>query len=65
MSSTESLIGAVNRVVRASRQLFQELGREPNAEELARRLALPLERVRRLMAIAGLPLRFGVAAAAP
>jgi RNA polymerase primary sigma factor len=58
------LIPDVNRAVRTSRQLFQQLGREPSAEELARRLALPVEKVRRLMAIAGLPIPVGAAAGA-
>jgi RNA polymerase primary sigma factor len=51
------LIATVNLLVHTSRRMLQELGREPTAEELAQRLALPLEQVRRLMAIAGLPIR--------
>ena len=56
MPSTGNIISALNRLVRVSRQMLQELGREPTAEELAERLAKPVEQVRKLMAIAGLPL---------
>jgi RNA polymerase primary sigma factor len=55
------LIETINKLVRTSRQMLQELGREPTAEELARRLAMPLEAVRRVMAIAGLPITFETA----
>jgi RNA polymerase primary sigma factor len=40
---------AVNHLTRATRSLVQELGREPSAEELATRLELPLEKVRRVL----------------
>lgn len=54
----EKLLETINRLVRTSRRLLTETGREPTAEELAARLAMPLERVRKLMAITGLPIRF-------
>lgn len=63
MPSTGNIISTLNRLVRASRQMLQELGREPSAEELAGRLAMPLEQVRRLMAIAGLPIALEIASA--
>jgi RNA polymerase primary sigma factor len=60
MSSTirvpEQMIETINRLVRTSRQMLIEIGREPTQKELAGKLALPLERVRRLMKIAGLPI---------
>jgi RNA polymerase primary sigma factor len=49
-------IESVNKLVRTSRQLLFELGREPTDEELARRLGLPLETVRKLLAIARRPI---------
>ena len=58
----EHLIETVNRLVRTSRRMLNERGREPTAEELSRRLALPLERVHQLMVVAGLPIRFKAAA---
>ena len=57
----EKLIDKVNLLVRTSRRMLRELGREPSAEELAKRLALPIEKVRRLMALAGLPIRLEAA----
>jgi len=51
----ERLIPAVNRMVRTSRRLLGELGREATAEELAERLTLPLEKVHKLLRIAPLP----------
>jgi DNA-directed RNA polymerase sigma subunit (sigma70/sigma32) len=41
-----------------------ETGREPRAEELAERLAMPVEAVRKLMTVAGLPIRFEAGASA-
>ena len=49
------LIPMVNRLVRTSRTMLCESGRQPTAEELAARLTLPLDKVRRLLAIAPLP----------
>lgn len=61
----ERMIETVNRLVRASRQMLNEIGREPTPEELAGRLAMPLETVRRLMQIAGLPIRLKAAGEEP
>jgi RNA polymerase primary sigma factor len=52
-----SLIETVNKLVRTSRQMLIELGREPTAEELAERLSMPLEKVTRLLDIARTPVR--------
>jgi RNA polymerase primary sigma factor len=49
------LIETVNRMVRASRQLLHQLGREPTPEKLADKLAMPLEKVQKLLAIAPRP----------
>jgi RNA polymerase primary sigma factor len=53
----ERLIEAINKVVRTSRQMLPEIGREPSPEELAEKLALPLEKVRKLLQIAEQPIR--------
>jgi RNA polymerase primary sigma factor len=49
------LIETINRLVRASRQMLQEVGHEPTPEELAARVGMPLETVRKLMGIAREP----------
>ena len=46
------MVETINRLLRTSRQLLQELGREPGAEEIAERMELPVERVREIMKIA-------------
>ena len=51
------LIETVNRVVRMSRQMISEIGREPTTEELAERLSMPLEKVVKLLEIAKRPVR--------
>jgi RNA polymerase primary sigma factor len=51
------LIEGVNKVVRASRRMLNEIGREPTPEEIADKLSMPLEKVRKLLEIAGLPIR--------
>jgi RNA polymerase primary sigma factor len=51
------LIESVNRVVRTSRRMLNEIGREPTPEEVADKLSMPLEKVRKLLEIAGLPIR--------
>jgi RNA polymerase primary sigma factor len=51
------LIESVNRLVRTSRRMLNEIGREPTPEEVAERLSMPLEKVRKLLEIAGLPIR--------
>ncbi|MGO9558867.1 MAG: RNA polymerase sigma factor RpoD [Acidimicrobiales bacterium] len=45
------MVETINKVMRTHRQLSQELGREPTAEEIASRLQLPVERVRELQRI--------------
>src|SRR5580704_8211394 len=47
---------AITKVVRTSRQLFNEIGREPTPEELAVKLGMPLEKVRKTLKIAKEPL---------
>ena len=51
-----NIIDTVNKVVRTSRQMLPELGREPTPEELAERLAMPLEKLRKVLAIARQPI---------
>ena len=53
----EHMIETINRLVRTSRQLLQEIGREPTPEELAEKLAMPLEKVRKVLNIAKQPIR--------
>ena len=50
------MIEVINKVVRTSRQMFSEIGREPTPEELAEKLHLPLEKVRKTLKIAKEPL---------
>jgi hypothetical protein len=51
------IIETVNKVVRTSQQMLPEIGRQPTPEELAERLAMPLEKVHRVLAIANRPIR--------
>ena len=51
------IIETVNRVMRTSRHMLPEIGREPTPEELAERLAMPLETVHKVLAIARRPIR--------
>lgn len=53
----ENLIEAINKLVRTSRQLLPQIGREPTPQELAEELAMPLEKVRKLLSIAKQPTR--------
>ena len=46
------IIETVNKVVRTSRQMLPEIGREPTPEELAEKLAMPLDKVHKVLAIA-------------
>jgi len=46
----------INKLVRASRQLVQELGREPTSEEVARRMDIPVAKVRKVLKIAQQPI---------
>jgi len=50
------MIETINKLIRASRQLIQELGREPTAEELARRMELPVSKVRKVLRVAQEPI---------
>ena len=45
----DHMIETINRLVRTSRQMLTEIGREPTPEELAEKLAMPLENVRRAL----------------
>lgn len=49
------MVETINRLIRISRQLLQELGREPQPEEIAARMDLPVERVREIMKISQEP----------
>jgi RNA polymerase primary sigma factor len=50
------MIETINKLVRTSRQMLHEIGREPTPEELAERLAMPLEKVRKVLKIAKEPI---------
>jgi RNA polymerase primary sigma factor len=50
------LIETINNLVRTSRRMLNETGREPTAEALAERLAVPPAKVRRLLEIARKPI---------
>ena len=50
------MMDAISQVVRASRQLLSEIGRKPTPEELAEKLGMPLEKVRKVLKIAKEPL---------
>jgi RNA polymerase primary sigma factor len=49
------MIEAINKQVRTSRQLVQELGREPTAEEIAKRMGIPVDKVRKTKQVAQQP----------
>ncbi len=50
------MIETINKLVRTSRQMLHEIGREPTPEELAERLVMPLEKVRKVLKIAKEPI---------
>ena len=50
------MIETINKIVRTSRQILHEIGREPTPEELAAKLSMPLEKVRKVMKIAKEPI---------
>ena len=50
------MIETINKLVRTSRQMLHEIGREPTPEELAKRLVMPLEKVRKVLKIAKEPI---------
>ena len=49
------MIETINKIVRTQRQILSEFGREPTPEELAKKLAMPLEKVRKVLKIAKEP----------
>jgi RNA polymerase primary sigma factor len=49
------MIETINKIIRTSRQMLNELGYEPTAAELAARLSMPVEKVRKVMKIAKEP----------
>jgi RNA polymerase primary sigma factor len=50
------MIETINKLVRTSRQILHEIGREPTSEELAEKLGMPLEKVRKVLKIAKEPI---------
>jgi RNA polymerase primary sigma factor len=50
------MIETINKLIRTSRQMVQELGREPTNEELAKRLQLPVHKVRKVLRVAQEPI---------
>jgi RNA polymerase primary sigma factor len=52
-----NIVEAVNKVVRTSRRMLPEIGREPTPEELADRLEMPREKVEKILEIANRPIR--------
>lgn len=53
----EHIVEIINKLVRTSRQMLPEIGREATPEELAARLAMPLDTVHKLLEIARQPIR--------
>src|SRR4029453_3003325 len=50
------MIETINKLVRVSRSLVQEIGREPTPEEIARKMAIPVGKVRKVLKIAQEPI---------
>jgi RNA polymerase primary sigma factor len=50
------MIETINKIVRTSQQMLHEIGREPTPEELAEKLGMPLEKVRRVLKITKEPI---------
>jgi RNA polymerase primary sigma factor len=50
------MIETINKLIRTSRQLVQELGRDPSSEEIARRMDIPVAKVRKVLKIAQEPI---------
>jgi len=50
------MVETINKLIRSSRYLVQEIGREPTAEEIAERMEMPIDKVRRVMKIAKEPI---------
>jgi RNA polymerase primary sigma factor len=57
MAVPPNIIDTINKVVRTSQQMLPEIGREPTPAELADKLALPLEKVLKVLEIAKRPIR--------
>ena len=51
-----NIVGTINKVVRTSRQMLLEIGREPTLEELAEKVAMPVETVRKVLEVARAPI---------
>ena len=49
------MVETINKLIRASRQLLQELGREPSPEEIAKEMSMPVDRVREILKISQEP----------
>jgi RNA polymerase primary sigma factor len=52
------MIEAINKLIRSSRQLVQELGHEPTAEQIAKQMDIPVDKVRKIRKIAQQPVSF-------
>ena len=52
-----NMIEMINKLVRTSRQMLLEIGREPTLEELAEKLAMPVAKVCKVLEIARAPIR--------
>jgi RNA polymerase primary sigma factor len=50
------MIETINKLVRTSRQMLLQIGHEPTPEELAEKVAMPVEKVRKLLTIAEQPI---------
>jgi RNA polymerase primary sigma factor len=50
------MIETINKIVRTSRQMLHEIGREPTPEELAEKLGMPVEKIRKVLKIAKEPI---------
>ena len=55
------MIETINKLIRTSRQLVQELGREPTSEEIAKRMDIPVAKVRKVLKIAQEPISLEIA----
>ena len=53
------MVETINKLIRVSRQLLQELGREPSPEEIAKEMNMPVERVREILKISQEPVSIG------
>ena len=52
-----NMIETINKLVRTSRQMFVEIGREPTSEELTQKLAMPVAKLRKMLEIAKATIR--------